>query len=94
MCAPHPIPANAANARYYTPRAALAVAIQNGAADAVTQMPPIGTVRESYALPVPPTPPAVEDIDALLDREERGDIIFGLVLLTAFAAMFAAFLLA
>ena len=42
----------------------------------------------------PPTPPAVEDIDALLDREERGDIIFGLVLLTAFAAMFAAFLLA
>lgn len=42
----------------------------------------------------PPTPPAVEDIDALLDREERGDLIFGLVLLTAFAAMFAAFLLA
>ena len=35
-----------------------------------------------------------DDIDALLDREERGDIIFGLVLLTAFAAMFAAFLLA
>lgn len=36
-----------------------------------------------------------DDIDALLDREERGDIVFGFVLLAAFlAAMFAAFFLA
>ena len=35
-----------------------------------------------------------DEIDAMLDREERGDLIFGLVLLTACAAMFVAFLLA
>lgn len=36
-----------------------------------------------------------DDIDAMLDREERGDIIFGFVLLAAFpVAVFTAFLLA
>ncbi len=36
MCAPHPI-----HATYFTPRAALAVAIENGAVDAAIQNPPI-----------------------------------------------------
>lgn len=52
--------------------------------------------RESiYLTPPAATPrPQTDDIDALLDREERGDLIFGLVLLAAFATMVAAFLLA
>lgn len=91
MCAPHPI--HAREGVYYTPTAALSVAIENMSVDVVPQSPPLGSALHSYALPRPPrTMP--DDIDALLDREERGDIIFGLVLLTAFAAMFAAFLLA
>lgn len=80
MCAPHPI--HAREGVYYTPRAALAVAIQNGAVDAVTQMPPVGTVREPYALPRP-SRPMPEDVDAYLDREERRDIAFGLVFVAA-----------
>lgn len=91
MCAPHPI--HAREGVYYTPPAAFGVAIQNGAVDAVTANPPLDPALHPYALPHP-SRPMPEDVDAYLDREERRDLIFGLVLLAAFpAAMFAAYLL-
>lgn len=93
MCAPHPIPANAsANATYYTPRAALAVAIQNGAVDTVTANPAMDAVRVPYTLPA--LPDTIAEARRAIDREARGDIAFLAVLLVAALGIIAAAILA
>ena len=89
MCAPRPIPANAyANARYYTPRAALAVAFENGAVDAVTANPPMDAPRSPCALPA--LPDTIAEARRAIDREALSDIVFHAVLLAALVAVIVA----
>ena len=81
MCAPHPIPANA---RYYTPRAALAVAFENGVVDAVLQAPPL------HAADAPELPDTIAEARRAIDSAALGDIVFNVILLVALVAVIVA----